>query len=96
MVECDLAKVEVAGSNPVSRSSFGFGFSVDRVSDLHTLQVHGAPVQRTSFRCRTATRSPRIHAPVPASERSTFARGPAMGDLAGPVPIAQAYARHKS
>ena len=22
MVECDLAKVEVAGSNPVSRSSF--------------------------------------------------------------------------
>jgi hypothetical protein len=26
VVECDLAKVEVAGSNPVSRSRF-FGFS---------------------------------------------------------------------
>ena len=36
MVECDLAKVEVAGSNPVSRSSFlkpctGEGFSFQRV-----------------------------------------------------------------
>ena len=26
MVECDLAKVEVAGSNPVSRSIFYFEF----------------------------------------------------------------------
>ena len=36
MVECDLAKVEVAGSNPVSRSSFlkpccGEGSSFPRV-----------------------------------------------------------------
>ena len=36
MVECDLAKVEVAGSNPVSRSSFSKpccceGFSFQRV-----------------------------------------------------------------
>ena len=28
MVECDLAKVEVAGSNPVSRSILSFGIAI--------------------------------------------------------------------
>ena len=32
VVECDLAKVEVAGSNPVSRSNFDSGASVDTPS----------------------------------------------------------------
>jgi hypothetical protein len=41
VVECDLAKVEVAGSNPVSRSSFwkpcpgeGFSFYTCRFREL--------------------------------------------------------------
>ena len=32
MVECDLAKVEVAGSNPVSRSNVFYRLSVNRVT----------------------------------------------------------------
>ena len=33
MVECDLAKVEVAGSNPVSRSTFIVGTPVTPTRD---------------------------------------------------------------
>ena len=37
MVECDLAKVEVAGSNPVSRSNFRFVvFSGSRLAEART------------------------------------------------------------
>jgi hypothetical protein len=32
VVECDLAKVEVAGSNPVSRSNVIHGLILDQVS----------------------------------------------------------------
>ena len=40
MVECDLAKVEVAGSNPVSRSSLRFG-SRRRLSAVATRRRTG-------------------------------------------------------
>ena len=58
MVECDLAKVEVAGSNPVSRSNFDDGAFVN------------APLSCTRSRTRLAgsvTRGPYARSTPPAS-----------------------------
>ena len=47
MVECDLAKVEVAGSNPVSRSNF------DDIASQDTREVVGAASARQRNPLRT-------------------------------------------
>jgi hypothetical protein len=39
VVECDLAKVEVAGSNPVSRSSFS-GIQILRAPQMEPIREH--------------------------------------------------------
>ena len=69
VVECDLAKVEVAGSNPVSRSIFGvaaFGRSLARSTSLASdWERHPRPLRPSATSdpltgpCRWRCRSPR-------------------------------------
>src|SRR5262249_9920824 len=47
VVECDLAKVEVAGSNPVSRSNLRSRLQAEVVH--HSPQGEGGPTERVSF-----------------------------------------------
>jgi hypothetical protein len=46
VVECDLAKVEVAGSNPVSRSNNFSPRQVGRVSSTRRCSLRGAVAKR--------------------------------------------------
>ena len=58
MVECDLAKVEVAGSNPVSRSIITPGAPIPRTRTLRYVgpDAHSAP------------RAPSLGAPSPSGK----------------------------
>ena len=57
MVECDLAKVEVAGSNPVSRSNIFFSpGSAGRDAKTRPFVFYGAPSPRGKAEvCKTST-----------------------------------------
>jgi hypothetical protein len=50
VVECDLAKVEVAGSNPVSRSKFKIVAAFGCSCSLHSVAASPAPPFRSNFK----------------------------------------------
>ena len=66
VVECDLAKVEVAGSNPVSRSNFR-SYLRTRVSDRLASQSEGCPAE---------ARAPSEGGPHPSSTRTSQISAP--------------------
>ena len=65
VVECDLAKVEVAGSNPVSRSNFSRG----ALAPFHTLRSVGPNAHSAARAVANDLREPRL-----ASRRSIGSR----------------------
>ena len=58
MVECDLAKVEVAGSNPVSRSNIFYGLHPLHRRQLTLLSDHPGPLTSPFFRNSSLRQAP--------------------------------------
>ena len=89
MVECDLAKVEVAGSNPVSRSIFLAGMSPISGPQRGSLRLDAAGFlsqSQSDRRRRQVVRQRSAKPPSPVQIRAappTFARKSATLALAG-------------